>query len=230
MSKRAQTRVEQQSKKRRQRFISIGVITTAVLVVVVLIIRQSNQDVAEIVSVDTEVPAYADGKALGSVDAPVLVQDFSNFPCPHCRTLATDTAVRIESNFVESGLVRYEYHYATFDQSVGRFAAEAAECANQQGLFWPYHDILFANQTGARDQYSERRLLAFAEDLDLDGREFRSCLDEGKSSAVVQQDAELAAEMGVNATPTVFINGEKVEGSMPFEVYKEIIERELREG
>ena len=63
MSKRAQTRVEQQSKKRRQRFISIGVITAAVLVVVVLIIRQSNQDVAEIVSVDTEVPAYAEGKA-----------------------------------------------------------------------------------------------------------------------------------------------------------------------
>ncbi|MEE3229204.1 MAG: DsbA family protein, partial [Chloroflexota bacterium] len=126
-----------------------------------------------------------------------------------------------------SGLVRYEYHYATFDQSVGRFAAEAAECANQQGAFWPYHDILYANQTGARDQYSERRLIAFAEDIDLDGGDFRSCLDEGKSSVVVQQDAALAAEMGVNATPTVFINGEKEEGSMPFEIYKEIIERKL---
>ncbi|HCU79873.1 MAG: hypothetical protein CL789_04405 [Chloroflexi bacterium] len=227
MSKRAQNRVEQQGKKRRQRFISVMVITIAVVLVAILIIRQSNQDAVEIVSVDKETPAYADGKALGSMGAPVLVQSFSNFPCPHCRTLARDAASQIESNFVESGLVRYEYHYATFDQSVGRFAAEAAECANQQGAFWPYHDILYANQTGVRDQYSERRLIAFAEDLDLDGREFRSCLDEGRSSAVVQQDAELASEMGVNATPTVFINGEKVEGSMPFEVYREIIEREL---
>ena len=227
MSKRAQTRVEQEKSKRRQRFILIGVITAAVLIVVTLIIRQSNRDAVEIASVDQEMPAYADGRALGSVDAPVLVQNFSNFPCPHCRTLATGAALLIESNFVESGLVRYEYHYATFDQSVGRFAAEAAECANQQGVFWPYHDILYANQTGARDQYSESRLIAFAEDLDLDGREFRSCLNDGKSSAVVKQDAELAADMGVNATPTIFINGEKVEGSMPFEVYKEIIEQKL---
>ncbi len=227
MSKRVQTRVQQESQKRRRRFISISVITTVVLVVVVLIIRQSNRDTVEIVSVDQEVPAYADGRALGSVDAPVLVQSFSNFPCPHCRTLATGAALLIESNFVEYGLVRYEYHYATFNQSVGRFAAEAAECANQQGVFWPYHDILYANQTGARDQYSESRLFAFAEDLDLDRREFRSCLNDGKSSAVVQKDAELAAEMGVNATPTMFINGEKVQGSLSFEVYKEIIERKL---
>ena len=227
MSKRAQTRAEQENSKRRQRFISIGVITAAVLIVVTLIIRQSNRDAVEIASVDQEMPAYADGRALGSVDAPVLVQSFSNFPCPHCRTLATGAALLIASNFVESGLVRYEYHYATFDKSVGKFAAEAAECANQQGVFWPYHDILYANQTGARDQYSESRLIAFAEDLDLDGREFRSCLNDGKSSAVVKQDAELAADMGVNATPTIFINGEKVEGSMPFEVYKEIIEQKL---
>ena len=106
MSKRAQTRVEQQSKKRRQRFISIMVITVAVVLVAILIIRQSNQDAVEIVSVDKETPAYADGKALGSIGAPVLVQSFSNFPCPHCRTLASDAASQIESNFVESGLVR----------------------------------------------------------------------------------------------------------------------------
>ena len=175
-------------------------------------------------------PAYADGKALGSVDAPVLVQDFSNFPCPHCRTLATDTAVRIESNFVESGLVRYEYHYATFDQSVGRFAAEAAECANSQGAFWPYHDIIYANQTGRNDQYSERRLLAFAAEINLDGDSFRSCLRGGNSRRVVQQDTDLASKMGVQSTPTVFINGDKVEGSQSFEVYRELIERKLAQS
>ena len=115
----------------------------------------------------------------------------------------------------------------SFNQPAGKIAAEAAECANTQGAFWPYHDILFANQTGRSDQYSDRRLLAFADELDLDGEEFRSCLLDGYSRDAVQQDADLAAEMGVQATPSVFINGDKVEGTQPFEVYQELIERKL---
>ena len=113
----------------------------------------------------------------------------------------------------------------SFNQPAGKTAAEAAECANAQGAFWPYHDILFANQTGRSDQYSDRRLLAFADELNLDGEEFRSCLSSGYSRDVVQEDADLAAEMGVEATPSVFINGDKVEGAQPFEVYQEMIER-----
>ena len=115
----------------------------------------------------------------------------------------------------------------SFNQPAGKIAAEAAECANTQGAFWPYHDILFANQTGRSDQYSDRRLLAFADELNLDEEEFRSCLSNGYSRDVVQQDADLAAEMGVEATPSVFINGDKVEGAQPFEVYQELIERKL---
>jgi len=141
--------------------------------------------------------------------------------------LATGAARLIEEKYIENGQVRYEYYYVTFNQPAGKLAAEAAECANSQSKFWPYHDILYANQTGSSDQYSERRLLAFARELKLDVGEFRSCLRDGHSRGVVQDDVDLASQMGVQATPTLFINGEKVEGAQSFDVYREVIERKL---
>ena len=144
--------------------------------------------------------------------------------------MATGAARLIEENYIESGQVRYEYHFVTFSQPAGKLAAEAAECANSQGAFWPYHDVLYANQTGTSDQYSERRLLAFAAELNLDGGEFRSCLRDGQSRGIVQQDVDLASQMGIKATPTLFINGEKVEGAQSFEVYREVIERKLAQA
>ncbi len=144
--------------------------------------------------------------------------------------MATGAARLIEENYIERGKVRYEYHYVTFNKPAGKLAAEAAECANSQGAFWPYHDILYANQTGSSDQYSERRLLAFAAELNLDGDSFRSCLRDGDSGGVVQQDRDLASQMGVQSTPTVFINGDKVEGAQSFEVYRELIERKLAQS
>ena len=144
--------------------------------------------------------------------------------------MATGAARLIEENYIERGKVRYEYYYVTFNQPNGKLAAEAAECANSQGAFWPYHDMIYANQTGSSDQYSERRLLAFAAEINLDGDSFRICLRDGNSRRVVQQDSDLASQMGVQSTPTVFINGDKVEGAQSFEVYRELIERKLAES
>ncbi len=144
--------------------------------------------------------------------------------------MATGAARLIKENYIAGGQVRFEYYYVAFNQPAGKLAAEAAECANGQGAFWPYHDILYANQTGSSEQYSERRLLAFAAELDLDVGGFRSCLRDGYSRGVVQEDLELASQMGVKATPTLFINGEKVEGAQSFEVYREVIERKLAQA
>ena len=143
--------------------------------------------------------------------------------------MATGAARLIEENYIGSGLVRYEYHYVTFGRADGLAAAQAAECANAQGSFWPYHDILYANQTGRDDQFSNARLLAFADALNLEQREFRDCLKEGQSRQVVQADEDLADLKGVKATPTLFINGEKVEGAKPYGVLQEIIDRKLKE-
>ena len=79
MSKRAQMRARQQQRKRRSRLTTVGVVAVVAVALAALVIRQNSKPVGEIVTVESTVPAYADGKALGSIDAPVLIQDFSNF-------------------------------------------------------------------------------------------------------------------------------------------------------
>ena len=94
-------------------------------------------------------------------------------------------------------------------------AAEATECADDQGKFWEYHDAVFANQS-AIDVES---LKGYAAQLDLDTGAFDDCLDEGKQSSEVEKDAEDGRAAGVSGTPAFFVNGELVSGAIPFEDY-----------
>ncbi len=94
-------------------------------------------------------------------------------------------------------------------------AAEASECADDQGKFWEYHDLLFANQ-GALDVDS---LKGYAKQLGLDTSTFNSCLDEGKQTAEVEKDSQDAQAAGASGTPAFFINGQLVSGAIPFEDY-----------
>ena len=104
-----------------------------------------------------------------------------------------------------------------------RPAAEAGQCANEQGKFWPYHDKLFANQQrlGVSD------LKQFAVDLGLDAARFNSCIDSHKFAAVVEADVNAGNDAGVNGTPAFFINGRILSGAQPFEAFKKIIDEEL---
>ena len=104
-----------------------------------------------------------------------------------------------------------------------RPAAEAGQCANEQGKFWPYHDKLFANQQrlGVSD------LKQFAVDLGLDAARFNSCIDSHKFAAVVEADVSAGNDAGVNGTPAFFINGRILSGAQPFEAFKKIIDEEL---
>lgn len=102
-------------------------------------------------------------------------------------------------------------------------AAEAANCAREQGRFWEYHDTLFANQ----DALAVEDLKGYAAALGLNAAEFDTCVDEGKSRDRVQRDMDEGNRYGVSSTPTVFINGRQVVGAVPLEVYDRIIREEL---
>ena len=102
-------------------------------------------------------------------------------------------------------------------------AAEAAQCAAAQGRFWPYHDVLFANQSKLQPDDLKR----YAVDLGLNATQFNACLDESRFAATVQQDRTEGMAEGVGATPTFFINGRVVSGALPFESFKAIIDEEL---
>ena len=102
-------------------------------------------------------------------------------------------------------------------------AAEAAHCAGEQGKYWEMHDAMFAN---IRNLFVPS-LKDTARKLGLDGAKFDACLDSGKHAANVRADAELGAKMGVNSTPTIYVNGRAVVGAQPFEAFKQVIDEEL---
>lgn len=112
--------------------------------------------------------------------------------------------------------MRFEYHhFIVVDSIVGgsesRRAAEASECANEQGQFWPYHDILFANWQGEGvGAFRDVRLKAFADRLGLDTAQFNACFDSGRYAQAVRDDTALGASQGVTGTPAIFVNGQRV--------------------
>jgi len=104
-------------------------------------------------------------------------------------------------------------------------AAEAAECASEQGKFWEMHDKLFAKQ----EKLTEADLKGYATNLGLDTTKFNTCLSSGQFTDGVQADMELGQGMGVNGTPSFFINGKFVSGAQPFASFKAIIDAELNQ-
>ena len=102
-------------------------------------------------------------------------------------------------------------------------AAEAAHCAGEQGKYWEMHDAMFAN---IRNLFVPA-LKETARKLGLDGARFDACLDSGKHAANVRADYQLGESMGVNSTPTIYINGRALVGAQPFEAFKQIIDEEL---
>lgn|SRR5574341_175128 len=116
--------------------------------------------------------------------------------------------------------------YRDFPVVGGEQAAEAAECADEQGVFWDYHDQLFANPqgfTGIEDY------VALAEQYaSVDAEAFRECLESGRMAEEVNKDATDARSYGVTGTPTFFINGVRLVGAQPLSAFIQIIEEELK--
>jgi protein-disulfide isomerase len=102
-------------------------------------------------------------------------------------------------------------------------AAEAVECAGDQGKFWEYHDVLFANQRALADS----DLKKYAADLGLDSEAFDTCLSSGKHRNTVLQETAVGRRLGVTGTPAFFVNGRFLSGAQPFDAFKNIIDEEL---
>ena len=164
-----------------------------------------------------------DDPSLGSEDAPITIIEFSDYECPFCRRWHDEVYTQLLDTYGDQ--VRFVYRDFPLDSihANARPAAEAANCANEQGVFWDYHDKLFSMELGlSSDAYQE-----YASQLDLDEEAFQECIESGRYQQEVQSDFEFAANLGVRSTPTFFINGIAVVGAQPFEIFQQVIEREL---
>ena len=166
--------------------------------------------------------ATANSASRGPARAPVEIVEFSDFQCPFCLR-AHPTIDQVLSTYGDR--VRFVYrHYPLPGHPNARPAAEAAECAAEQGKFWPYHDRLFATQS----RLSDADLKQDARDLGLDTSKFNGCVDSHKYAAKVDTDLRAGQEAGVDGTPAFFINGRVISGAQPYDVFKKVIDEELQ--
>jgi protein-disulfide isomerase len=163
----------------------------------------------------------ADGPAQGPASAPVEVIEFSDFQCPYCQR-AHPTVKQVLDAY--GNRIRLVYrNYPLPNHPNARPAAEAAQCANEQGKFWQYHDRLFTNPS----KLGDADLKQGAAELGLDANRFNACVDTHKYKSVVDADIKDGNAAGVSGTPAFFINGRVLTGAQPFETFKRVIDEEL---
>jgi protein-disulfide isomerase len=166
----------------------------------------------------------AKGPSKGPANAPVTIVEFSDFECPYC-SRANETLARVEEAY--AGKVRIVFRdYPLSFHSNAQKAAEAGQCAHDQGKFWEMHDKMFANQRALEVE----NLKLYAQDLGLDSKAFDACLDGGSKAEVVKENFEAGLDLGVRGTPAFFVNGKMIAGALPFEEFQKIIDQELGQG
>ncbi|HLE13692.1 MAG TPA: thioredoxin domain-containing protein [Anaerolineales bacterium] len=212
-TKRQATREKRRQQQRKQRmYIVLGIVIAAVAVAALLIIPSllPAEDINTITPVDRP---NVDGKALGDPNAPVKIDVYEDFQCPACKTYTTDIEPRVVDDFVATGQVYYVFRQFPFldDRAIGKEsdqAANASMCAAGQDRFWDYHDILFANWNGEnQNAYSDKRLVAFAEALNLDVQAFNDCFESNAYEDDINADLNLGKSLGITGTPSVLVNG-----------------------
>lgn len=219
MGKRQEMREKRQRKQNLNRLAAIGLVTLgAILLAFLLIYPTLPKPVGEIVTVEPNTYPAADGRELGDPAAPVLIEVWEDFQCPACRDFSQGTEPRLVESFVATGQARYVYrHYSFLDgDGVSRRgesdqAANASMCAADQEKFWDYHDILFANWNGENQgAFSDSRLQAFAESVGLEMESFNTCFEANTHKDTIEDDFAAGLAIGVQGTPSVFVNGQKV--------------------
>lgn len=214
MSKRAETRERQRQQTRRTRLIVGLVVFAAVGMVALLLIYPSLAPVGAVATPPSVERAQAEGRALGDPQAPVVIEVYEDFQCPACAVFTEQLEPRLVSAYVATGQARLVFRHFAFLGPESLRAAEASWCAEEQDRFWDYHDILFANQAAEnRGAFSDRRLLAYAETLELDAAAFESCFSGRRYRDEIMAEREAGVQLGVNSTPTIVVNGQIVQGA-----------------
>ncbi len=159
---------------------------------------------------------------MGSEDAPGLIVAFINFQCPGCKKFYDETFQFMKDNYVDTGKLRFvvkDYPSTNFEQSL--LLAEAANCAKDQGKYWEYFSMIFEEQERLSEEENSP-VLEWAKRLGLDTEQFLECLKTHKYAREALEDADEGAKAGVDATPTFFVNGKRLVGAHPLELFKKI--------
>lgn len=199
----------------------IGVIIAVVFVGIGAIALKQTQK-------DTEPVVISQDKSLGNADAPIVVVEYGDYQCPACGGFATTVKPKIIEEFVNSGQVRFVFRSFQFIGEESQWAAEAAECANEQGKFWEFYDKLYSSQAGENaGAFQKENLEGFATELGLQTQQFTQCLVSGKYAEKVKAETLEAQNLGLRSTPSVIVNGELLNEGSDYEILSQKIRQIL---
>src|SRR5215208_1232354 len=246
-SKRQARREQMQKRSQRQRLMTIGFIVLGALLIVIPIAYQMLKPAAGVVDIDSGTHPNSNDNAMGATDAPIKIEEFSDFQCPYCERFHENTEPLLRQYYIDTGKVHFVY------RSMGNWvsgniggantesqdSASAAYCAGEQNKFWEMHALLFGNVIGENvGSFTDKRIPLIAEKIEgLDQDQFNSCYNSGKYDDRVQQDFADGQAAGITGTPgfvvTYVVDGvtktRTIDGAQPFSVFQQEIEAALNE-
>ena len=164
-----------------------------------------------------------DDPIFGPEDAPITIIEFSDYECPYCRRFHLDVLPLLLASYGEQIRIVFRDFPLTSLHPNAISAAHAANCAGDQDKYWEYQEIMFIGAYGL----GESAYLQYANDIELDEEAFTECQESGRFEEEIIADYQYAAQLGVRSTPTFFVNGIPLIGAQPFDVFKDLIDREL---
>lgn len=203
--------------------LGVGVVTIGLVLGAVFLLGSSSNTQTQ--KADEKLLVREDSNKISTSSAKVTVVEFGDYQCPACGA-AEPIVKQILNEF--KGKINFVFRNFAFIGQESTWAAEAAECAGEQSKFWEYHSYLYEHQNGEnKGAFSKDNLKNFAKTLGLNTEQFNLCLDTEKYSQKVSNDRADGNALGVNSTPTFFIDGEKNIGVLNFDQFKSKIESKL---
>ena len=192
-------------------------------VVIIILVGLSGYFLLKGDNLESEPSSQATNRAIGPESATVMITEYGDFSCIACKAWH-QSGIREEVIEKYGDQVRFVWHDFPVISPVSPKAAEAGFCANDQGQFWDYHDILFENSPAL----GVDNLIIYAKEIGLDGEEFAECLNNSKYKTSVEVDLKAATDLGFTSVPSFIINGRRMIGPPSFEQLSSIIDSLLQ--
>lgn len=174
-----------------------------------------------------------DDAIMGDPNAPITMIEWADYQCPFCKKFYDETLPLIKEKYVDSGKINFVFRdYPLSFHPDAHEAAEAAECAGEQGKYYEMHDMIYDNEMfyGERTYDWTEKFKQYAKTIGLDSSDFSKCLEDNQMEEEITKDLEDGANVGMTGTPGFIINGKLVMGAQPYEKFEEIIEKEIKNG
>ncbi len=213
-----------------------GIVVGAIVAIITIgIIASYSSTPSETVNLDMgrthgDVSTAMGSPILGDPSAPITIIEFGDYQCESCYYWFYTQKPAIYENYIATGKANLVFVDLAFLGRDSPTAAQASYCAEDQGMYWEYHDLLYNSQESIDNGWANsERLKAFAFSMGLDMDLFESCLDSGKYSKRVQYNVSVAKKHGARATPTFIIVGpdnqqEQFQGGQPYSTFKQIMD------